>query len=155
MTRLSRIDVPFVAATLAVWLGLTLWTSRPVIDRFFVAVLSACLIYLLRLGVVTWLAARREQQRSAGVRRLRPEEVARAAVVEERARLSSDIARCLRETLADVERDAHAAHAAADPVPALLRIQGHTRQATSDLRRQLGLLRDEDAEVDSPPVAGP
>lgn len=156
MTRLSRIDAAFVAATLGVCLALALWTSEPAIDRFFLAVLTACLLHLLRLGAVAWLGARHEQQRAAGVRRLRPEEVAQAAVVEERARLSTDIARCLRESLAEVHADAQAADAAADPVPALLRIQALTRRATSELRRQLGLLRDDgDSVVDPAPAVDP
>lgn len=154
MTRLSRIDAAFVAAAVGVWLGLTLWTSEPAVDRFFLAVLSVCVLYLLRLGAMAWLGSRHEQQRAAGVRRLRPEEVARAAVAEERARLSTDIARCLRESLAAVHADAVAADAADDPVPALLRIQAHTRRATSELRRHLGLLRDaRDGAADPAPAA--
>ncbi len=152
MTRLSRIDAAFVAATFGGWLGLALWTSRPVIDRVFAAVLLTCLLYLLRLGAVAWLGARHAQRRAAGVRRLRPEEVAQAAVVEERARLSTDIARCLRESLASVHADALAAGRAADPVPALLRIQAHTQRATSELRRQLGLMRDHDSDGEADPV---
>ena len=153
MTRLSRLDAAFVAATAGVWLGLAVWTSRPAIDRFFLAVLLSCLLYLLRLGAVTWLSARHEQRRAAGVRRLQPEAVARAAVAEERSRLSTDIARCLRESMVAVQADARAA-ATDDPVPALLRIQAHARRATSELRRQLGLLRHGDAaEVGSPPAA--
>jgi signal transduction histidine kinase len=154
MTRVSRIDAVFVAATVGVWLGMALWTSEAPIDRFFLAVLATCLLYLLRLGAVAWLGARHERQRAAGVRRLRPEEVAQAAVVEERARLSADIARCLRDSLAEVHADAHAAEVATEPVPALLRIQAHTRRATSELRRQLGLLRDdEDGADDAAPSA--
>lgn len=153
MTRLSRIDAAFVAVTVGVWLGLALWPSAPVIDRFFLAVLSTCLLYLLRLGTTAWLGARHEQHRAAGVQRLRPKEVAQAAVAEERARLSADIARCLRESLAAVHSDAQTADAAADPVPALLRIQAHTRRATSELRRQLGLLRDDEgSDVDAAPI---
>ncbi len=152
MTRLSRIDAAFLAATIGGWLGLALWTSQPVIDRFFVAVLSACLLYLLRLGAVAWVGARHEQQREADVKRLRPGEVAQAAVVEERARLSTDIARCLRESLASVQADALAADSAADPVPALLRIQAHAQRATSELRRQLGLMRDDDSDSEAEPA---
>jgi signal transduction histidine kinase len=153
MSRLTRVDLAFLAATVAVWLWLALVTQAPRIDRFFGAVMLTCLLLLLRLGAVAWLAARAERRRAADVRRLQPDEVARAAVVEERARLSTDIARCLRESLAEVQADAQAAHHAADPVPALLRIQAHTRRATSELRRQLGLLRDgDDSDVGPAPA---
>ena len=143
MARLSRIDAVFVAATAGTWLGLAVWTTSPAIDRLFIAVMVSSLLYLLRLGALAWLAAGREQRRAAGVRLLRPDDVARAAVEEERGRLSADIARCLRDSMADVRADAHVAAGADDPVPSLLRIQAHTRRATSELRRQLGLLRNE------------
>lgn len=153
MARWSRIDAASLATTVVVWLGLGLWRSEPAIDRFFGAVLLACLLYLLRLGTLAWLDARREQRRADGVRRVRPEAMAQAAVAEERARLSADIARCLRETMAEVQADARPATAAGDPVPAMLSIQAHTRRATTELRRQLGLLRHGDAgHVESPPA---
>jgi signal transduction histidine kinase len=144
MTRLTRIDAAFAAGAAVAWLGLALWMNEPVVDRLFVAVLLTCLLCLLRLGTLAWLGARHEQRRAAGVQRLHPLEVAHAAVTEERARLATDIARCLRETMAEVQADSRDA-TGADPVPALLRIQAHTRRATSELRRQLGLLRDGDA----------
>jgi signal transduction histidine kinase len=154
MARLSRIDAAFAAGAGVAWLGLSLWTSEPIVDRFFVAVLLTCLLYLLRLGTLAWLGARREQLRAVGVQRLHPQEVAHAAVMEERARLATDIARCLRETMAEVQADSREA-SGADPVPALLRIQAHTRRATSELRRQLGLLRDGDAtDGESSPTVG-
>src|SRR6478736_5012000 len=136
MARLSRIDAVFVAATTGAWLGLAVWTASPAIDRLFLAVMVTSLLYLLRLGALAWLAAGSEQRRAAGVRRLRPDDVARAAVEEERRRLSADIARCLRDSMADVRTDAHMADGADDPVPWLLRIQAHTRRATTELRRQ-------------------
>jgi signal transduction histidine kinase len=71
--------------------------------------------------------------------------VARQAVNEERQRLAHDIEACVRDSLAAIARDAAAIDATADPRLVLVRIQREANRATTELRRQLGLLRAEDA----------
>ncbi|HEU5484430.1 MAG TPA: histidine kinase [Microlunatus sp.] len=80
-----------------------------------------------------------------------------ASVSEERRRLSQDITDCLRQTLLAVEAEAATALIASDPVPGIQRIRRHTQLATTELRRQLGLLRAAEsgaADVTSPPPRG-
>lgn len=108
---------------------------------FFAVLVLAILGLLVRLGVQTaWVAAREGRQ----VRELRavdPHEAAREAVVAERARLSADIDAALRETLLDIESEIGGLTAGEDPRPQMRRVQLRAREATGELRRQLGLLR--------------
>ncbi|MFP5282266.1 MAG: sensor histidine kinase, partial [Actinomycetes bacterium] len=81
-----------------------------------------------------------------------PEETARRAVIAERRRLLVDVEACVREcleTVATLAADLPGAH---DPTPLLRRIQAEAQRATTELRRQLGLLRAEESEP-PPPVA--
>ncbi len=79
-----------------------------------------------------------------------PDAVARQAVDEERQRLARDIEACVRDSLAAIARDAAAIDATADPRPVLVQIQGEANRATTELRRQLGLLRAEDTAAPEP-----
>lgn len=74
-----------------------------------------------------------------------PESVARRAVVAERVRLTADIHLVVRGAVLSMRGHADAAAAAwhTDPRPSLRAIQDRGRQAISELRRLLGLLRDE------------
>lgn len=86
-----------------------------------------------------------------------PEMVARRAVAEERIRLTTDIHLVIRASVLSMRTHADAAAAAwhADPRASLRAIQERGRQAISELRRLLGLLRDESDKdsVDEGPVA--
>lgn len=140
MKRLSPLDAAFLVVTAGVWTAILL-QPEPWIDRFFGIVMLTSLVALLRLGALAWLAARQAGRHAADVSRVLPDEVAARAVEEERARLGTDIVLSLRESLAVVAVEIEAVSEAADPLPGLRRIQAQTRRATSELRRQLGLLR--------------
>ena len=71
---------------------------------------------------------------------MRPSEVARRAVEDERVRLSSEIDRSVRRSLRAVRSLVASAHEAADPRPGLVAIQAESRTAIAELRRQLGLI---------------
>lgn len=101
---------------------------------------TVCLAAATTGGWLVWRAAAlsaRQRRRAAALALISPEVAVHEAVVAERTRLSADISAELRSLLVQV-RDL-----AADGDPAAAtRIHRLTRQAVSDLRRQLGLLRD-------------
>ena len=108
---------------------------------FFTVVLSA--------GALTgWAALRslsqavRQRRAVARLRRVDPSGAARAAVRVERDRLSRQISAGLSRTLAGIADDAERALHEDDPSRALRSIHEQARGATSELRRQLGLLRE-------------
>jgi len=124
------------------------------LDWFFGAVVYSAV--LLVLGAC-WNAVRvasRARRTAAMLDAIDADAVARQAVNEERQRLARDIRACVRESLATMGRDAAAIDSTADPRPALIRIQAEASRATAELRRQLGLLRAEDASAEEW-VSGP
>ncbi len=122
-------------------------------EWLFGTVVLACLGQVVRLALRSWRSAAGEARHAKELARTVPYLVALDAVREERRRLSDDIVVCLRDTLGAVRLEAHAVRTAVDPVPALRRIQGHAQQATSELRRQLGLLRQPDSLPGGTPQA--
>jgi signal transduction histidine kinase len=142
-SRLVTVAIVGLAAAASALLG---WRAgAPWIDRLFLTVIGSGLGLVLRRAVAVWLAAARSRRRAAELAGTEPVAAALAAVREERRRLSEDITASLREALQIVQTEAAAAAAAADPRQALARIREHTRLATSELRRQLGLLRHEES----------
>ncbi len=132
----------FVAAAISAAQGLA--EGFRWLDWFFGAVVYSAVLLVI---VACWNAvrvARRERRTMGRLEAIDPEAVARQAVNEERQRLSHDIEACLHDSLAAIARDAGAIDATADPRPVLVRIQGEANWATTELRRQLGLLRAED-----------
>lgn len=111
--------------------------------------LLTCLGVLGRLGVAAWSSARQERRRVELLAATRPSAVARRAVALERARLTTDvegsILDCVRAIADELGRIDEAR-----PVPGLRRVHALTRRTTSDLRRQLGLLREVPGEQDGP-----
>jgi signal transduction histidine kinase len=107
--------------------------------------------FVVRAGVVAGLRARAERTRARLLVATQPDEVARAAIHEERRRLGEEIVAALRRTMADVVAEVQVLDDA-DPVPGLRRIHQRTQLATSELRRHLGLLRSPlPPEKDEPP----
>jgi len=95
------------------------------------------LLVVLQLAVDGWRSSRREASRVLRLAGTRPETLARAAVAEERRRLTADLDATVREALAGIAELARTANG-----PEALRgIQRDARAAASELRRQLGLLR--------------
>ncbi|QZY28212.1 sensor histidine kinase [Nocardioides coralli] len=107
-------------------------------------------------GYLLWAAYRaarrawREHRRAGELAALEPTVVARAAIEEERRRLVDEIGATLRAAVVAIKHDATTLDLA-DPRPGLARIHRRTQLATTELRRQLGLLRteEEESEVDA------
>jgi signal transduction histidine kinase len=107
------------------------------------------------VGAVWRAVVRAGAQRSRASRlsATQPGAVALAAIREERRRLAEEITAVLRDAFQAILVDVEAL-AAGDPRPGLRRIHSRTRVATSDLRRQLGLLRaPRDGTATRPPPA--
>ena len=141
MTRPDVVDLALVAGCT----GLAVWTARAgaesLITGVFIAFVYACVALLARAGVSGAVRARREGRRARELAGTDPDEVARAAITEERRRLTVDIGETLRRAMVTVSEQARTLDPA-DPLPGLKRIHRESQLATSELRRQLGLLRD-------------
>ncbi|KGN31363.1 hypothetical protein N802_04535 [Knoellia sinensis KCTC 19936] len=111
----------------------------------FGTIVGTVLGLLLRLGVQTARGALAQDRKARELGDIDPGEAARVAVVQERARLSSDVEACIRGSLHRVAGEVAAWRDGDDPRPRARRIQAHAREASSELRRQLGLLRADEA----------
>lgn len=140
MTRPDRIDGALVAGAGALTAGLVLVTSGGGPELLFGTVCLVALALLVRALGHAWRTARREQRRAAV--QMEPSETARRAVREERRRLSADIAQGLRDHLVRIEVLA-STEADARPHERASQIHRATQEASAELRRQLGLLREE------------
>ena len=98
-----------------------------------------------RLGLESWRSARAERQRAEWLGATRPSTVAEHAVALERARLAGEVEECIRDALRQVAVEIEHLDETS-PVPALQRVHALTRRTTSELRRQLGLLREAGGE---------
>ncbi len=116
-------------------------------DWLFLTIVLSGFSLLLRQAVLAWRQASTSRRDAQRLTRTEPGVVALAAVREERRRLSEDIARCLQDALESIQVDADRAAADSDPRPMVRRIRGHATVATSELRRQLGLLQAEESKV--------
>lgn len=125
-------------------------------EWLFGSVVLSLLGLVVRQGVIAWRRARREAKRAAALLNADPAAVAREAVREERRRLAEDIGIQLRQALLAVTSAASAARDVADPTPVIRDIHQQARQASSELRWQLGLLREPGTAQPVPqPVASP
>jgi signal transduction histidine kinase len=149
--RFSHVGISLAAAAVAGVLavyGRVGW-----LEWFFATVMLTTLGLVVHHGVRAWRHAVVERQRMVRVSSAEPGALARTAVREERRRLSQDIVDCLRQTLLAVEAEAATTLIATDPVPGIQRIRRHTQLATTELRRQLGLLRAaESGSADAAPA---
>ena len=153
MSPLRPSGVGIVLAAASVSGGLAVHDQVGWLEWFFLTVLLGALGLVLRQGVRAWRQAVVERKRMLRLSSTQPRAVALAAVREERHRLSEDIVGCLRQTLLAVDAEVTMTLLAPDPVPGIQRIRHHTQVATSELRRQVGLLRTpEDAVADVSPA---
>lgn len=142
MSRIGRVDLALTVAASLLVSGVALRAGRSWMDWVFGCFVLSALLVAARLVVSAWRDARDEHRRAEQLMRTLPAEVAGAAVADERRRLAEDISVCLRQALEAVARDVAQLEAVEeDPRPRLRRIQHHAREAASELRRQLGLLR--------------
>ncbi|TIC88271.1 hypothetical protein E8D34_04845 [Nocardioides sp. GY 10113] len=152
MGRPSGVDsavVGLVAASAGVCAVHTVVQGAGPAEWLFGSVCLAALLLLLRHTLRDWRATRAQARVARDLAAAEPVAYARRAVLEERTRLAEDIAASLRDCLAEVGRDAADAARAADPLPAVRRIHLRAQEASSELRRHLGLLR-----TSLPPAAG-
>lgn len=123
LAPLARADPPSLPATLV-----------------FGAVLYGCFWGFGRVVAAKSARAEAARQRAARVGGQDPRTVAAAVVAEERARLASDIAHVVGESVGSMVSDAELAGRELDPVVIeRIRLRGTT--AVTELRRMLGLLR--------------
>jgi signal transduction histidine kinase len=115
--------------------------ARTAVDWAFTTVVLSALGLLTLRVVREWREARREAARARVLARLVPDDVAREAVRAERRLLLGEISSGLRDLLLDVREAAGAGSVADDPRSAAEHIHERSREATAELRRQLGLLR--------------
>jgi signal transduction histidine kinase len=111
-------------------------------EWLFGSVVLALLALVVRQGALAWHRARQEATRATALMNADPTAVARQAVREERRRLADDIGIQLRQTLVTVAEAASTARGLVDPTPVVRDIHQQARQAASELRWQLGLLRE-------------
>lgn len=137
MATLMLVDSAVVVVTEMVVLAL----SQLFWNLFFVTVLLAGLLFVLLLAWRAHRAAWRERLRARQLQGTSTAEVARAAVQAERDQLSRDIEVWLRDLLGRVAERAHRAADELDPRASCVAIQVDAQRGTSELRRQLGLLR--------------
>jgi signal transduction histidine kinase len=140
---LSELGLVGVAAAAAVTLTV-IEGWRWIEATFLTIVFSAVLL----IGRMSWRGHRdavRERRTAADLQAASPEDAAREAVVAERRRLSADIEACVRDSLMIIDERARGIPDSGDPAAGLRAIQSEARRATSELRRQLGLLRSEEA----------
>lgn len=141
MSPLRFSGVGIVLAAAAVAAGFAVHDQVGWLSWLFLTVMLSALGLAFRQGVRAWRQAVAERQRMVRLSSTEPGAVALGAVREERHRLSEDIVGCLRQTLLAVEAEVTVTLPSPDPVPGIQRIRHHTQVATSELRRQLGLLR--------------
>ena len=149
MRRPDASDVMLVAGAAAVSGVLVVLSSEGVADWVFGTFVFTLAGYVVRATVLAWLRARTLRARADLLASTEPDEVARAAIREERQRLGEDIAAVLRDAISDIAQEV-ARLDEDDPRPSLRRIHERTQLATSELRRQLGLLRAPDPDQDPP-----
>ncbi len=143
-----RSDLVSLAAATTVSGVLVLLTDAGWAEWLFGTVMLWLLLFVLRRVVTAHRAAAEASTRARTLAGTPVDDVAVRAVAEERSRLATEveqsILRSLRGIYAELERLDET-----DPVPALQRIHRLARQATSELRLQLGLLRNPVSEVAS------
>ncbi len=140
-----RSDLVLVAGAGAAAAVLVLLDDQGWAEWVFGTFLLTCLAVLGRLGVESWRSAHAERLRAQRLAGAQPAAVAQQAVTAERARLAVEVEVCIRDSLRQVAAEIENVPKSA-PVAALRHVHALTRRTTSELRRQLGLLRDADTD---------
>lgn len=149
-------DAGIVAAAGAAAL-LTISRNDPayVVSLAFSTVMLSLLGLLLRLATTTFRAAYAEQRRARALGRVDPAALAQRAVRDERARLSAELDACIRTSLWSIRQELAGVSVDDDGRERARRIHFRAREATTELRRQLGLLRADEAAPRDAAVAPP
>lgn len=150
MARPDVFDLALVAGctALAGWTALA--GDETQITGVFIAFVYSCLALLARAGVAGAVRVHREGRRARELAGTDPHEMAAAAITEERRRLAVDIGQTLRRAMGTISEQARTLDRG-DPLPGLRGIHAQAQLATSELRLQLGLLRQpSDSAAPSP-----
>jgi signal transduction histidine kinase len=140
-----RSDLLLVAAAAAGAAGMVLLGSGGWPEWVFGTFMLSALGLLARLGLESWRSAHVERERAERLRSIQLSTVAEQAVALERERLAGEVEECIHDALRQIaDETENLDHSS--PVPALQRVHALTRRTTSELRRQLGLLRESAAE---------
>jgi signal transduction histidine kinase len=145
MAKPTLADVALVGLAAAASATLTAIEGGRWIEVTFLTIVFTS---VLLIGRMSWRSHRdsaRERRAAAELHAMSAEDVARHAVIAERQRLSADIEACVRDSLMIIDDRAGGIPDSSDPVAGLRAIQSEAQRATSELRRQLGLLRGEEA----------
>ena len=124
--------------------GIAVGWDGGVPDAVFLGIVAA-LLWLVGVVIARSMSQARDARRTAQTSlELEDDEIVARAVAEERTRLASDIDRQLRISLAQIENLAARSedNPHADLGAAARAVHRSSREATAELRRQLGLLRD-------------
>jgi signal transduction histidine kinase len=149
-------DAGIVAAAGAVAL-LTASRDDPayVVTLVFSTLMLTLLGLLLRLAATTFRAAYAERRRVRALGEVDPAALAQRAVRDERARLSGELDACIRTALWSIRQELAGMDGDGDGRERARRIHFRAREATTELRRQLGLLRADEATPRDTAVARP
>ncbi len=156
MSRRLVQDAAVIGAAIGIALGLTLPFGRPWIDFLFVAVIVAAAAMGARVALRAVRAATDDRRNAAALANASSSALVAAALEEERVRLADDIDASLRASLrrivllSDPDRELRG-----DEREAVRAIHAEAREATSELRRRLGLLRTPSAVAADAPVLTP
>ncbi len=114
-----------------------------VAELVFAAVLVTSVLLVMRLAARAFRATLVQRSAARALQRRPTSDAVRQAVADERARLAADIEAAVRSSLRTMRGHAERALDDDDPVRPLREVQRLGREATAELRRLLGLLRDE------------
>ena len=143
MSRPDGRDVVILVGSVAGASVLVLFLDDGWAEWLFYTVLLSCGATLVRAVVEGWRTAERERDRAVELVEAQPTDVARTAVREERARLAVEITAGLRRRLEAILAISETDESHADPIAATREIHHQAREASAELRRELGLLRAE------------
>lgn len=155
MQRPDRIDLAVIVGCAVVAGIAVLLLEEGVPEWLFFAVLLASSLILARTLGRSWRSQQTERRRARLLESIDPSLVANVTVRRERAALHDDIRRSLCNYLEEVVRVS--SRGAISGQAAARQIRQASQEASAELRRQLGLLRDgeEPSEVVVTPAAPP
>ena len=144
-TRIVDAALVLVAVSVALLAVLNLDADPLLGSWIFASVLFSLLALSIRAAVSAVIAARFQRRRAIVMQDLSAHDASQAALALERRRMSADIVATVRQSLERTTVLTESLSGVADARPGLRAIQAEGRAAAVELRRQLGLLRDEEA----------
>lgn len=155
MSRIRLADLALVLGATSLTCALNLMSEEPaLLDAAFGSVLAVLLAFGVRSAVRAARAASRQRSRARDARHRSEAEAAAEALASERERMSVDIEAVVRAAVVRIGQLCARARTspAEDQRPLLRAVQAEGRAAAVELRRLLGLLRDDVAPTAVDPV---